>query len=236
MSSNEEEFRPEVYHIPPNFKEAGGFFGGRVGKRNAIDLAVICGPIAFLEFNIMPALHLSLQTQIIVVMITLIPLAFLCAFGIQGETLTQLLFAYIRFTRKKRVLSYNSFSVGTTGSSVETKKDKFLENVATVGFIKAITLLTDPGQAVAIDADRFDQPYEEATAVDEKSRPDIAKKLRGFRAKLDADMDDKDDDIQIPEPAQKKKRKSSTGWLISGAKREELLRKLELGDDDDFYY
>ena len=234
MATNEEEFRPEVYHIPPNFKEAGGVLGGRVGKRNAIELALIGGPIAFLEFKIMPALHWSLQTEIIVAMVTLIPLAYICAFGFQGETLTQILFAYFRFVKKKRVLSYNSFSMGTSGTSVETKKDKFLENVATVGLVKAITLLTDPSQAVAIDADRFDKPYEESVATEEKTRPDLAQKLRNLQEKWESDVDEEEDE-PIAEPVKKKKKKSSTGWLISGAKREELLHKLELGEDDDYY-
>ena len=50
MSKSNEE-APQVYYIPGNYEDSGGVLGGRLGTRNAVELCVICGPIAFLEFK-----------------------------------------------------------------------------------------------------------------------------------------------------------------------------------------
>lgn len=237
MAGNDEEFKPEVYHIPANFKEAGGVLGGRIEKRNAIELAVVCGPLAFLEYKIMPALHLSLQTMLIVGMITLIPLAFLCAFGIQGESLSQLLTAYFRFKRRKRMLSYRGFSEGRNNSDVGSRKDKFLENVGTYGVVKALSMLADYGQNAAIDADRFDRAgYENETEDAEKRSTRRKDRSNAKPQKAGTAYRNEHENYHRPKSRKKKKDKPvSDGWLISGATKEMLLRKLELGEDEDFY-
>lgn len=71
MSKSNEE-APQVYYIPGNYEDSGGVLGGRLGTRNAVELCVICGPIAFLEFKL---LHFSIQTNLIIAIVTLLPLA-----------------------------------------------------------------------------------------------------------------------------------------------------------------
>ena len=110
--ATEDEIRPEIYYIPDNFEDAGGVLGGHFSTRNAIELCVLCGPIAIIEYKLFFGgfLHIGAQTAIIIMMVSLIPLGALAAFGIGGESLSQILMAYIRFTRKRRKLSYIEFS------------------------------------------------------------------------------------------------------------------------------
>lgn len=107
----DEEIRPEVYYIPENFDDAGGVLGGHFSTRNAVEMVVLCGPLGILEYKIFFGfLHVGLQVGLITMMFTIVPLAALAAFGIGGESLSQILMAYIRFVRKRRKLSYVEFT------------------------------------------------------------------------------------------------------------------------------
>lgn len=107
----DEEIRPEVYYIPENFDDAGGVLGGHFSTRNAIEMVVLCGPLGIVEYKVFfEFLHVGLQFGLITMMFTIVPLAALAAFGIGGESLSQLLMAYIRFIRKRRKLSYVEFT------------------------------------------------------------------------------------------------------------------------------
>lgn len=107
----DEEIRPEVYYIPENFDDAGGVLGGHFSTRNAIEMVVLCGPLGIVEYKVFfEFLHVGLQFGLITMMFTIVPLAALAAFGIGGESLSQILMAYIRFIRKRRKLSYVEFT------------------------------------------------------------------------------------------------------------------------------
>lgn len=107
----DEEIRPEVYYIPENFDDAGGVLGGHFSTRNAIEMVVLCGPLGIVEYKVFfEFLHVGLQFGLITMMFTIVPLATLAAFGIGGESLSQILMAYIRFIRKRRKLSYVEFT------------------------------------------------------------------------------------------------------------------------------
>lgn len=107
----DEEIRPEVYYIPENFDDAGGVLGGHFSTRNAIEMVALCGPLGIVEYKVFfEFLHVGLQFGLITMMFTIVPLAALAAFGIGGESLSQILMAYIRFIRKRRKLSYVEFT------------------------------------------------------------------------------------------------------------------------------
>lgn len=133
--SNEEPL--QVYYIPGNYDESGGVLGGRLGTRNAVELCLICGPIAFLEYKV---LHFSIQTNLIIAIVTLLPLAALCIFGIGGETISQILFALLRYFRKRRLLHYDKFTPveETTGAGVFSL-DKFLDIASSSGLKAAVS-------------------------------------------------------------------------------------------------
>ena len=276
MATNDEEYRPEPYYIPQNFKDAGGVLGGRLGKRNAVELLVVCGPLAYLEYHLLPILNLSMQMMIIIAMVTIIPIAFVCAFGIGGESVSQLTVAWIRFRKKRRKLRYMEFSSEAKNKSMQRKSDKFFEDLGTFGLVKAISNLTDGNASAASDADRFDKKSSSENEVEDEQRSSkFASIKRGFAKAFDDrdedeysesydaptyndyDTDERyEDDYEVPSyedrPFRAEKRKpepeyrpqktsqprakkrAASGWLISASTKELLLRKLELGDDDDF--
>lgn len=100
-----------MYYIPENFDDAGGVLGGHFSTRNAIEMVVLCGPLGIVEYKVFfEFLHVGLQFGLITMMFTIVPLAALAVFGIGGESLSQILMAYIRFIRKRRKLSYVEFT------------------------------------------------------------------------------------------------------------------------------
>ena len=65
----------DVYYIPPNFIEGGTLMGGMFKTRNAIEAAILGTVVGW------PVLHLSfsLQTRIIILCLTALPLVLLSA-------------------------------------------------------------------------------------------------------------------------------------------------------------
>lgn len=132
----DEEIRPEVYYIPENFDDAGGVLGGHFSTRNAIEMVVLCGPLGIVEYKVFfEFLHVGLQFGLITMMFTIVPLAALAAFGIGGESLSQILMAYIRFIRKRRKLSYVEFTDKmVTYDTAFWSLNGILDSIASEGF------------------------------------------------------------------------------------------------------
>lgn len=272
----EEDIRPEVYYIPENFEDAGGVLGGRLTTRNAIEMAVLCGPLAFIETKLFfGVLNLGLQLSAIIMMFTIVPLAALAAFGIGGESLSQLLLAYIRFSHKRRKLSYVEFTDKLVlYSSNLMSLDGILDSISSDGIkgtllkIKKYRETMKQGEMDSNAEDWDDTedmaeeeltrdipeniPHEERNAPDtvttvksapkrkerktrlskkeKKPRKAASKsqaKKKAFRPKAKQNI------LEKPkrEPAVKQKKEESV-WMKS-AMREVLLKKLELGDDDE---
>ncbi|MBE6070279.1 MAG: PrgI family protein [Clostridium lundense] len=96
----------DIYVIPPNFIEGGTLMGGMVKTRNAIEAAVLGTLIGW------PVLHmsLSLQTRIIILCLTALPLVLLALIGISGESLSSFILLFLSWLRNRRQLR----SDGTT--------------------------------------------------------------------------------------------------------------------------
>lgn len=219
--ANEEEVKQEVYYIPDNYEDAGGVLGGHFSQRNAIELAVLCGPLAFLEYKF---LHFSIQTNIIIMMVTLIPLAAVCAFGIGGESLSQIAMAFIRFTRKKRKLSYLEF---TDPKAVSVSKgpwniDALLDNISSKGLKNAVKSARE--EAAAAKETAFEEA--EQPGAEDGSKP--AQKRKKHASHIPHQVHQ-----QHQGKAKPKKKSAQPGLLLNSAMREKLLQKLELGDEDD---
>lgn len=222
--AREEEVRQEVYYIPENFDDAGGVLGGHFTQRNAIELCVLCGPLAYCEFKFLP---LDMKTILMVAILTVIPLAALCAFGIRGESLSQILVAYIRFIRKRRKLSYIEFT--------EEKEDKgtgplnfdtVLDTITSKGFKGAMEEFKKNREQAKAEAQEAAENDEDATLEDNdspKRRKRNAKPANGKKKPAKAHK---------PGPG----RASMRSGMMNSALKEKLLRKLELGDDDEDEY
>lgn len=218
--ANEEEVRQEVYYIPENFEDAGGVLGGHFSQRNAIELVVLCGPLAYIEAKFLP---LDIQSLIMVMILTVIPLAAVCAFGIHGESLSQILVAYIRFIRKRRKLSYVEF----TEDKGDTKEgplnfDVVLDTITSKGFRGAMLDFKKSREQARQSAQEAGKSGEEdGSNAEPKGRSKKAGKARKKAARASK-----------PAPA----RPSTRSGMMNSALKEKLLRKLELGDEDDDDY
>ena len=268
----DEEIRPEVYYIPENFEDTGGVLGGHLTTRTAVEMGVLCAPLTFVEYQLFfNIFHVGLQLSIIVMMFTIVPVAALAAFGIGGESLSQLLIAYIRFSRKRRKLSYVEFTdkLVLYDTNLMTL-DGILDSISSDGFqgtLMKIKKYHDAVKAGGIDdetedyleADETENEAEEVTqghapaaenhvervkkerkATREKKVRERKKKVKKTKAPKIRPIKQKESMQQVSvTPAQDKNSQSSkkieSVWMKS-AMREVLLKKLELGDDDDDLY
>ena len=212
MAPKEEE-RPQVYYIPGNYEDAGGVLGGKLQTRNAVELCVFCGPIAYLEYKF---LHFVEQTNIIIACVTLIPLAALCIFGIGGESLSQILVAFIRYARKKRVLHYDSFTTPNKEDFTAFSIDKLLDNIAAGGFKSAIRKARE--QAVLEREKR------------EKYQPKASRKRKGIAliSKIKAAEDEEKEGAAARRKQEQSIGPQTWGWVRS-ARREQQTTNYNKG-------
>ena len=96
----------DVYIIPPNFIEGGTLMGGMLKTRNAIEAAILGTVVGW------PVLHLSfsLQTRIIILCLTALPLVLFALIGVSGESLSSFFLLLLSWLRNRRQLK----SDGTT--------------------------------------------------------------------------------------------------------------------------
>lgn len=229
MAKEPEEEQQQAYYIPWNYDEAGGVLGGKVTTRNAIELAVLCGPLAFLEYHL---LRFSWQTNLTIAMITLIPLAAFCLIGFGKESISQRVFALYRFHKRQRKLSYMYF---TEYQGVANKKfsiDSFLDDVSSVGLKKAIENISKAkGNVESTENDEveedtpspkkkfFSKAHESVSdGLGSEEYTDTSKPIKRAQA--------------APKARSERPSTQSNKWMNS-AMKEMLLKKLELGDDDD---
>ena len=227
----------EVYYIPENYDEAGGMFSGHISQRNGIELTVLCGPLAFAELKILTNI-VSLQTFIIIFLCTILPLAALCIFGIRGESLSQILFASIRFRRNKRRLSYQDFSDPSEQKS-KSKFDSLLDDIATNGLKGALSHVKENASI----------SHDKGSNIEREAKREDARDVMKEHAAVDYQPDDEDtygvEDYTVnPTPAQpgsrgkvnrveRKQQAKASRWMNSALK-EKILERLELGDDEEY--
>lgn len=225
--ATEDEIRPEIYYIPDNFEDAGGVLGGHFSTRNAIELCVLCGPIAIIEYKLFFGgfLHVEVQTAIIIMMVSLIPLGALAAFGIGGESLSQILMAYIRFIRKRRKLSYIEFSDLKKAAVESITFDMILDAFSADGFKGVKKLFQDHKEAMANATD--ENAEDEDLEVDEDDEFFEDEELPN-RKKFSKPS------VKLPKVERRKAPKKKAQFMNS-AMKEVLLKKFELGEDDEYY-
>lgn len=127
MQPNNDE--NDVYIIPPNFIDTGTVLGGSVKLRNAVEALGLVLMIGFPVFH----LPFSLTTRIIIACITVLPAALFAIIGIGGESLTEFLFHFIIFLKKKRIVGAGEptkekdISDSRPKKRSKPKKEKFAE-------------------------------------------------------------------------------------------------------------
>ena len=92
----------ESYHIPVNFTDAGRLFG-LFEIRNAIETVFLTLPVIFLCLRFLP---FRIMPRIMVTLILVVPLGGFGLIGIQDDSLTRWLSAWVRWRRRRRMIFY----------------------------------------------------------------------------------------------------------------------------------
>ena len=91
----------DIYIIPPNFIEAGTFFGGMFRARNVIEAGILAFAIGVPVFVFVP---FGLTARIIILCLTALPVALVALIGISGESLSEFLIIFLKYLRNRRVV------------------------------------------------------------------------------------------------------------------------------------
>lgn len=102
----EEEERPEVYFIPDNYTDSGRILDGMLNLRNAIEAGALAVVLYFIENGLLTALGLASSTIIIVMLVTIVPIAGMALFGMNGDCFSVFLKSIFRFLKNKRKMRF----------------------------------------------------------------------------------------------------------------------------------
>lgn len=90
-----------IYAIPANFTDSGKLFGGMIEPRNAIEALLLIVALGYPELMLIP---MPTTVRIVVMVVTLIPLAVIAVTGVDGDSLFQYLGHIIRHFLHRRTL------------------------------------------------------------------------------------------------------------------------------------
>jgi len=98
-----ENFNENVHHIPANYTDSGKLFGGMVSSRNLIETLIIVAALGYVEGALIP---MGLILRVIVMVITILPIAVISLMGIDGDSLFQYIGHMMRYASRKRKLHF----------------------------------------------------------------------------------------------------------------------------------
>ena len=92
-----------VYAIPANYTDSGKLLGGMLETRNAIETVLLVVLLGYPELILIP---MPGTIRIVVMTVTLLPLAVVSMMGIDGDSLFQYVGHMIRFWINRRKLHF----------------------------------------------------------------------------------------------------------------------------------
>lgn len=240
--SMEQDERQEVYVIPQNFADSGGILGFNITWRTLIDLVGLGAPLTFINF----ILPVDLLIHLVIGIITLFPVVMLALLGIDGEGLSQILIAVIRFRLRRRKLSYISFSAPPSEKTVlpigklQALQKKPEKTAVPTPKEKHPTKVKEPVQKT-----KKSHATAKKEAVSSPKRPELPprrkakdtatpSKPKRTPIKPAVAMPTRPEDKPCPAPVSRvdKPTSSKNRGLLRGAVVETLLQKFELGEDE----
>jgi len=93
----------QIYAIPANYTDSGKLFGGMISPRNAIETLIILMVFGYIELFLIP---MPSVVKVIVMVVTLIPLAIVSLMGIDGDSLFQYFRHITKHLFRKRKLHF----------------------------------------------------------------------------------------------------------------------------------
>ncbi len=103
MKNLEEKEYSNVYAIPANYTDSGKILGGMLEPRNAVETVILLVILGYPELMLIP---MSGTMRIVVMTVTLLPLAVLSMMGIDGDSLFQYFGHMLRFFASRRKLHF----------------------------------------------------------------------------------------------------------------------------------
>ena len=117
----EEREYSNIYAIPANYTDSGKLFGGMLETRNAIETLILIVLIGYPELFWIP---MSGTIRIVVMTVTLIPLAVISMMGIDGDSLFQYAGHIIRYWINRRKLHFRRVGYKYDPSQLRIRKKK----------------------------------------------------------------------------------------------------------------
>ena len=114
----EEKEYNNIYAIPANYTDSGKILGGMIEPRNAIETIVVILLVGYPELMIIP---MPDTIRIVVMTITLIPLAVISMMGIDGDSLFQYVSHVIRYLFNRRELHFRRVGYKYDKSSLKKR-------------------------------------------------------------------------------------------------------------------
>lgn len=99
----EEKEYSNVYAIPANYTDSGKLLGGMIDTRNAIETVLLLVLLGYPELFLIP---MPGTIRIVVMTVTLLPLAVISVMGVDGGSLFQYLGHIVRFWIHRRKLHF----------------------------------------------------------------------------------------------------------------------------------
>ncbi len=97
----EEKEYSNIYAIPANYTDSGKLLGGMIETRNAVETLILVIVVGYPELFWMPV---STMIRIVIMTVTIIPLAVVTMMGIDGDSLFQYIGHMIRYLIRRRKL------------------------------------------------------------------------------------------------------------------------------------
>lgn len=117
----EEREYNNIYAIPANYTDSGKIFGGMLELRNTIEAALVLILIGYPELMWIP---MSGTIRIVVMTISLIPLAVIALMGIDGDSLFQYIGHMLRYSVRRRSLHFRRVGFQYDSRQLRGKKER----------------------------------------------------------------------------------------------------------------
>jgi len=112
-----------VYAIPANYTDSGKLLGGMIETRNAVETVILVLALGYPELTLIP---MPTTIRIVVMTVTLLPLAVVSAMGVDGGSLFQYIGHIIYFGTHRRKLHFRrvGYRYGQNKPKQKPKKKK----------------------------------------------------------------------------------------------------------------
>lgn len=117
----DEKETSNVYAIPANYTDSGKIFGGMLEPRNAVETVILMIALGYPELVLIP---MPGTIRIVVMTVTLLPLAVLSMMGIDGNSLFQYAGHMLRFFAGRRKLHFRRVGYQYDARQLRKRKGK----------------------------------------------------------------------------------------------------------------